>query len=198
MPIDASIGSSQTSVTTTHRDFRAGGVQYLPQRIVILAQGATGMVYSTEKWQATGAEAGGSKYGWGCPIHSTLLELMPTDGREGVGGIPVTVLPLVDDGSGVAANGQIVPSGTATVQSSYRARIGGVLSRAFVIGTAALVTAELTKACRAIHDAIDAVLEMPVEVTYDYGTVTAAALNGTGNGTVGTFTTTVPLPVPFT
>jgi phage tail sheath gpL-like len=199
MAVDASAVARVVGITTEFKDLRGGAVLNLPQRIAVFAQGASASVYSTDKWQATSAGAAGAKYGFGSPIHLALRELMPANG-DGVGSIPVTVYPLVDDGSGAAATGDITPSGTATEAAAYRVRIAGILSEEFVIAAGALATAaNLTAACREIGEAISNVLEMPVTVTYDYGTVTASALTGTGNGTLTAMTVTgAPVPGVYT
>jgi phage tail sheath gpL-like len=190
MGVDLSAVARVVGITTEFKDLRGGAVLNLPQRIAVFAQGASASTYSTDKWQATSAGAAGAKYGFGSPIHLALRELMPANG-DGVGSIPVTVYPLVDDGSGAAATGDITPSGTATEAAAYRVRIAGILSEEFVIAAGALATAaNLTAACREIGEAISNVLEMPVTVTYDYGTVTASALTGTGNGTITSLSVT--------
>jgi phage tail sheath gpL-like len=184
MAVDASAVARVVGLTTEFKDLRGGAVLNLPQHIAVFAQGSSDAVFSTDKWRATSAGAAGAKYGFGSPIHLALRELMPANG-DGVGSIPVTVYPLTDDGSGVAASGDITPSGTATEAAAYRVRVAGILSEEFVIAAGAMATAaNLTAACREIGEAIRNVLEMPVNVTYDYGTVTASALTGTGNGTL--------------
>ena len=116
MGVDASAKARVVGITTEYRDLRAGNVLYLPQRIAVFAQGASAVPYSTEKWQATSAGAGGSRYGFGCPIHDILRELFPVNG-DGVGTIPVTVYPLEDAAGATPAVGDVTPSGTAS--SSY-------------------------------------------------------------------------------
>jgi phage tail sheath gpL-like len=183
--VDASAVASVLGITTSYEDMRAGGVLFLPMRIALFAQGKSGTSYSTDKWTATSAAAAGTKYGFGSPIHLALRELLPANG-DGVGTIPVDVFPLEDaGGSDAPAVGSIVPSGTAAKAASYRARISGYLSDAFVIDAGALATAaNLHTALRRMGAAISARPEMPVTVGYTYGTVTAGAITGTGNGTL--------------
>jgi phage tail sheath gpL-like len=185
--VDASAVASVLGISTTYEDMRAGGVLFLPMRIAIFAQGKTGTSYSTDKWTATGAAAGGTKYGFGSPIHLALRELLPANG-DGVGTIPIDVYPLEDAGGSDAPSvGSIVPSGTALKTASYRVKISEYISDAFAIDAGALATAaNLHVALRRMGAAISARPEMPVTVGYTYGTVTAAALVGTGNGTIGT------------
>lgn len=199
MAVDASAVARVVGLTTEFKDLRGGAVLNLPQHIAVFAQGSSDASYSTDKWRATSAGAAGAKYGFGSPIHLALRELMPANG-DGVGSIPVTVYPLEDDGSGAAASGDITPSGTATEAAAYRVRIAGILSEEFVIAAGALATAaNLTAACREMGAAISNVLEMPVNVTYDYGAVTASAITGTGNGTLTAMSVTgVAVPGAYT
>jgi phage tail sheath gpL-like len=183
MSVDQSAVASVLGITTSFQDLRAGGVLFLPQRIMVVGQGKTGTSYSTDKWQATSVGAAGQKYGFGSPIHLALQQLLPVNG-DGVGTIPVDVYPLQDHGSGVAAAGGITPSGTASKAGSYQVKISGILSDAFVIAAGALTGAALTNALRAMGNAIGAQISSPMSVSYTYGTVVASALTGTGNGTL--------------
>jgi len=158
MGVDASAVARVLGVTTEYRDLRAGNVRYLPQRIAVIAQGATASAgYSTTKWQATSADEAGQRYGYGSPIHLILRELMPANG-DGVGSIPVDVLPLNDHASGVAAAGTVTPSGTATKTQTYYARIGGILSDPFTIAAGSIVAATVIAS---MITAINAVPSMP-------------------------------------
>ena len=86
-----------------------------------------------------------------------VQRLLPNNG-DGVGSIPVTVYPLEDDGSGVAATGDITPSGTAIISANYRVRVSNIDSAAFTVAAGASV-ADITAAATA---AINAILDMPV------------------------------------
>lgn len=194
MGVDASAIARVTGIETVYKDLRAGGVLFLPQRVALIAQGSTASTYALTKFQITSAGQAGSKYGYGSPIHLAARQLFPVNG-DGVGTIPVTVYPLEDDGSGVAAEGTVTPSGTQTEAASYRASINNILSEAFVVAASASLTAKL----RSLHDAINAVLEMPVNATFTYSTVTASALVGTGNGTITALSVTgTPKPGAWT
>lgn len=191
MTVDASAVARVLGIETEFKDLRAGGVLFLPQRIAILAQGATDTVFSTDKFQITSAPQAGSKYGFGSPIHLIADELFPPNG-DGVGTIPVDVFPMTDAASSVAAAGVITPSGSQTTAASYRAKINNILSDPFVIAVAASVTT----VCRLVGSAIAAIPKMPMKVTYTYGAVTAAPVGSTvGNGTVTALSVTgTPLP----
>lgn len=180
MSIDASAVARVLGIETTFEDMRAGGVLFLPQHIAVIAQGSSDSVYSLAKFRATSAGAVGARIGYGSPMHKIARQLFPANG-DGVGTIPVTFFPLEDDDSGAPSEGKIVPSGTQTLAAQYRVSIAGVLSRLFVIAAGATVQAR----CISMHDAINAILEMPVNATYTYGTVTSAPGGGNvGNGTV--------------
>lgn len=180
MGVDASAVARVLGVSTTFKNLRAGGVAFLPMRIALFAQGASDSVYSEAKRQVTSAGEVGSIYGYGSPAHLCARQLFPQNG-DGVGTIPVTIYPLVDDGSGVASEGSIVPSGTQTTQASYRVKVNNILSDAFVIP----VGASVSTICARMEAAISAVLEMPVKVTFTYSTPVASKTTtiGTSDGT---------------
>lgn len=156
--VDASAVARVLGVTTTFKDLGAGRVRFLPQRILVLAQGSTAATYATDKVTLTGgAKQAGDTFGYGSPIHLIVRELLPANG-DGVGLVPVTVLPLEDDGAGVPATADITPSGTAAKAGEYRIKIGGELSDPFVLDAGAIDVADfITKAIAAIN----AVLQMP-------------------------------------
>jgi len=184
MTVDNSARASVLGISTGYEDMRDGAVAGLPQRLGIIAQAETGKSFPAGRWTSTGAGAAGARYGYRSQIYLALCELQPANG-DGVGTIPVEVLPLGDHGSGVAAAGTVTPSGTATKAAAYTARIAGYLSDQFVIPALDLsVAANLHIALRAMGNAISAPLKMPGKVGYTYGTVTAGALVGTGNGTL--------------
>jgi len=162
MAVDASAVARVIGIETVFKDLRGGGIVNLPQRISILAQGTTAAqaTYTNTKFQITSAPQAGSIYGYGSPVHLIARELFPANG-DGVGTIPVTVLPLDDDASGVAAAGDITPSGTQTEAAAYRVVVNGIRSEAFVVDASATVAAIVTAATAAIN----AVLEMPVIAT---------------------------------
>lgn len=184
MTVDVSARANVTGITTEFKDSSSGATQFLPQRLAVFAQGASSVVYSTTKRPVTSELEGGGIYGFGSPIDLILEQLFPDNG-DGVGTIPVTVYPLADDPAGVPAQGDITPSGTTTAARSYRVRVAGRLSNAFVTPVGAITGTNLNDLLRRMGDAVAAVLRMPVTVTYTYGSVTASAFSGgTGNGTI--------------
>jgi phage tail sheath gpL-like len=160
--VAASAVARVVGIKTTFRDLRAGGILFLPQRIAVIGQGATASTYSTVKAQHTSAFAVGQAYGFGCPLHLAAKQLFPTNG-DGVGTIPVTFYPLVDDVAGVASTGDIVPAGAQTEAASYLVRINNIDSEEFVIS----VGDTLADIVTAMAAAINAVLDMPVTAVAD-------------------------------
>ena len=158
MSIDQSAVARAVGIDTRFRDLRAGAALFLAQHIAIIGQGNTGVTYPLEPWVATSAQAAGARYGYGSPIHEALRELFPIEGG-GVAPIRVTVLPLVDDGAGVAAAGSITPSGAATGIATYWVRIAGILSAPFTTAAGDNVATIVDKMVLAV----DAVLEMPMD-----------------------------------
>lgn len=158
--VDASAVARVVGIKTTFKDLRAGGILFLPQRIAVIGQGASASTYSTTKAQLTSAFAVGSAYGFGSPLHLAAKQLMPANG-DGVGTLPVTFYPLQDDGSGVAAAGDITPSGAQTEAAAYLVRVNNIDSEQFVISPGDTVADVVTAATAAIN----AVLEMPVVAT---------------------------------
>ncbi len=158
--VDASAVARVVGIKTIFKDLRGGGVLFLPQRIAVVGQGNSAAVYDTTKRQVTSATEAATLYGFGSPIHLAVRQLLPTNG-DGVGTIPVTIYPLEDDGSGVAASGDITPSGSQTEAAAYLVRVNNIDSEQFVISPGDTV-ADVTAAATA---AINAVLEMPIIAT---------------------------------
>jgi phage tail sheath gpL-like len=154
MAIDASAVASVTGIDVQYLDLRGATAQFLPQQIAVFAQGASAATYSEDAWQATSGDDAGAKYGAGSPIHHIVRKLKPR-----VGSIPVWVYPLSDDASGTPSVGDVTPSGTATKTSSYRLRIGGVLSEPFNVASGVVVPATVITDMIA---AVNAVELMPV------------------------------------
>ena len=177
MSVDASAVARTLGISTNFVNLRESGVAQLPQRIAVIAQGNSDAVFPAGKRQVTSAEEGGSIWGWGSPIHQALRQLFPRNG-DGVGTIPVTVYPLEDAATGVAASGSIAPTGSQTKAASYRVIIGGVRSEQFVIP----VGASVADVCTSMAAAINAVLEMPVTAT---ATTTEVELEAKWKGLTG-------------
>ena len=158
--VDASAVARVVGIKTTFKDLRAGGVLFLPQRVALIGQGSTVATYDTTKFQITSASQAGSRYGFGSPIHLAARQLLPVNG-DGVGTIPVTVYPLEDDVSGVAASGDITPTADQTSAGAYTVLVNNIRSEPFVVSVGDAVGDIVT----AVAEAINAVLEMPVVAT---------------------------------
>ncbi|ANO58040.1 putative tail protein [Shewanella phage SFCi1] len=144
-------------IKTQFVNTNVGGLINLPQRVALIGQGASASTYPTTKQQITSAVEAGTLYGFGSPIHLAALQLLPANG-DGVGSIPVTVYPLEDDGSGVAAAGEIATVGTATKAGAFNITINGVPSGQFVVE----VGDTLTEVDPKIISAVNGVLETPM------------------------------------
>lgn len=144
-----------------------GGVKFLPMRISVFGQGTTiaQASYSTDKAVVTSAKAVGDTYGYGSPLHLAVNELLSPQGG-GVGIIPVTVFPLVDDAGAVTADGTITPIGTQTAAQTYRIKVNNILSKAFTLE----IDDDVAAAVAAITTAINSVINMPI-IAVDAATV---------------------------
>lgn len=179
MAVDASAVARVVGLTTTFKPAQNGNITFLPQRIAVLAQGASSASYSATKRQVFSEAEAGSVYGFGSPAHLIVKKLLPANG-DGVGTIPVTIYPLSDAPSSVAATATLTPSGTQTKQAAYQVVISNIASAQFVVAASATVTQILAAA----YTAILATLEMPMIPAFTYGSVTSTPGTNTGNGTV--------------
>jgi phage tail sheath gpL-like len=177
--IDAGAVARVVGIKTTFKKSDSGGTTYLPQRVAVIGQGATAVSYSTTKAQYTNADAVGAAYGYGSPVHLAARQLLPLNG-DGLGVVPMTIYPLTDAGSSVAAAGAITPTGSQTVAGAYVVKIGNIASPQFNIPAGTSIAAS----CTAIAAAINAVLHMPVTATAGATSVTLTAKwkGTTGNG----------------
>lgn len=168
--VDLSAVARVVGIKTNFINTRVGGLTILPQRVAIIGQGNTAATYSTTKALVTSAKEVGDAYGYGSPVHLAALQLLPQNG-DGVGSIPVTIYPLEDDAAGVAAVGDITPTGTATKAGTFRIDISGIQSAQFTVAVGDNVAAVITKAISAING----VLQMPVIATNGTTKVTLTA-----------------------
>lgn len=158
MSVSLSAIARVTGVDVTYRNFNVGRAQFLPQRLAVIGQGNTASTYSTTKFTATSAGQVGAAVGYGSPLHLAALQLFPLNG-DGIGGIPVTMYPLTDNGSGVAASGSIDCTGTsATEAATFTVKVGGIESDTISIA----IGDTPADALDAIKTAINSVVEMPV------------------------------------
>lgn len=155
--VDASAVARVVGIETKFKDLRAGGILFLPQRVALIGQGNSAAVYSTDKKQHTSALSVAQDYGFGSPLHLAARQLLPDNG-DGIGTIPLTVYPLVDDAASVVAQGDIVPSGVQTEVASYIVRVNNIDSEPFVVSPGDSVATIVT----AITAAMNANVNLPV------------------------------------
>ena len=168
MPISSAVDPSAvarvTGIKTAFENLRGGAIVFLPQRVAVVGQGSSLSVYSTVKRQVTSAFEVATLYGFGSPLHLAALQLFPANG-DGVGTIPVTIYPLVDDGGGAPAEGDITPVVAQTEAAQYVVKINGISSQPFVIAVGDI----LATVTLAITTAINAEVNMPM-IAVDNGT----------------------------
>jgi phage tail sheath gpL-like len=155
--IQASQVARGLGIEFEYRDLRGGATAYLPQRIAVFGQGNTASTYETTKKTVTSATEAGDTYGYGSPLHLSVMQLLPANG-DGVGVIPVTCYPMEDNASGTASAGTITPSGTPSALRSFVVRVSNIDSLPFNIAVGDAV-ADVTAA---MTTAINGVPEMPV------------------------------------
>ena len=167
--IDPSAVARVVGIKTDFVNLRPG-IAFLPRHVAVIGQGNTASIYSTDKRRITSAAEAGSVYGFGSPIHLAAKQLLPANG-DGVGTIPVTVFPLEDDGSGVAATGDVAVTGSPTGSGAFRVVVNNIQSEQFVV----LATDGLDDIATKMTDAINAVIDMPIIATANTTTGEEAA-----------------------
>lgn len=161
--VDASAVARVVGIKTEFKNLRQGGILFLPQRVMVVGQGNSAAVYDTTKAQHSSALTVAQTYGFGSPLHLAARQLFPANG-DGVGTIPVTFYPLVDDAGGAPSVGDITPAGTATDAASVIIRINNIDSASVLISVGDTVADVVA----AVTAAINATLEIPataVDVT---------------------------------
>ena len=143
------------AIKTEHKNLGGSGTRYRPVRIPVMAQGAEGTTYSTDKRQVFSAAEAGSIYGYDSPIYQAVLSLLPPNG-DGVGDIPVTIYPLAAP-AGVQAIHDITPSGTQTKSQTYYVKVNNQYSLSIDMVASETVADWIAKAIAAING----VLGMP-------------------------------------
>lgn len=155
--VDPSAVARVLGIKTQFRNLQGGNVTVLPMRIAVVGQGATASTYATTKAQVFSATEAGNTYGFGSPVHLACEQLLPASG-DGVGIIPVTVYPMEDNGSGVAAAGDITPTVGSIVQANYQVSINNILSEYFTVEVGDVVADVVDK----MVVAVNAVSRMPM------------------------------------
>ena len=157
MSIAASVIGRVTGINIQFKNFNLGQALYLDQRIAVIGQGNTAATYTMEAFQPTTEKQAAEKYGYGSPLHLASRQLVPANGN-GIKGIPVTIYPLDDAGTGVVAAGNIGATGTASAAGGGYVYIGGIRSEAIAIPD----TTNASDTLALIKTAINSILHMPV------------------------------------
>lgn len=152
--VDPSAVARVVGIETKFQDLRGGNIVFLPQRVALVGQGNSAATYSTDKLQVTSALQVAQTYGFGSPLHLAAKQLLPENG-DGLGTIPLTVYPLVDDVAGVAAAGDVTPSGAQTETASYVIRVNNIDSQPFTINPGDAVSAIIAAALAAVNATLD-------------------------------------------
>jgi phage tail sheath gpL-like len=161
MALANSSRAAAVSIDTRYKNYNLGAVYFLQQRIAVLAQGADATSYSLEKFEATTHQQVGDKLGFGSPAHLSARELLPDNG-DGALGATVTIYPLENMQSALAADGAITPVGKQLKNAQYVVMAGGIKSNPFT----AFKDEEPAAIIPKIVTAINGVLNMPI-IAYD-------------------------------
>lgn len=163
--VDTNAVARVLGVKTVFKNLKTG-VTFLPQRVAIVGQGATASTYLEVKKEFTSAFDVATDFGFGSPVHLAAKQLLPVNG-DGIGTIPLTVYPLLDDASGVASAGDITVTGSQTKAASYIVRINNIDSVPFNVAVGDSVTVVAAAAAAAIN----ATLDLPVTALATAGVV---------------------------
>ncbi len=159
-----------TAITTAFKNLSGGRLSLLPQRVGVIAQGATGLGDATP-FDFTSAKQVGDNYGFGTPAHLMALMLRPQN-AEGIGDIPSTIYPVIDadvgSGSATAAtDATITITGAQVGAAEYMILANGIPSGSVVLADAATSAQAVT----AIVTAINGAINMPVTAADGIGDV---------------------------
>lgn len=187
--IDASHVARILGISSEFIDLRSGVAALLPQHIVVIGQGSTAYTYPSSKFLALSMQQVATRVGPGSQLAGIYDKLRPVNG-DGVGSIPITMIPLTDHESGTPATGAVaISAGTATKTASYRIKVGGVPSAEFVIPKG---TIDVSYSVAKAHDALLSVYNLPAALDITYGTVTETSRTGTGNGLTSALSAVYP------
>lgn len=181
--LDSGVTTRSFGLGLTYDVNRAGTSPNKRQHIAVLAQGQTGVTFASTPVEVTNPEAVGAAFGWRSPAYHICKLLLPRNTAVGAGaGTRVTLYPLGDHASGVAAAGSITPSGTATRAATFRVVANGRwYSDPFVVPAGSVVVADVIAQ---IIAAVAANIAFPGAFTNGttLATFTAALKGTTGNG----------------
>lgn len=139
----------------------------LPHRIVVLgeANNANQGALDTDAKEINSAKQAGQLYGYGSPIYSMLRILRPIT-NEGVGGIPVIVIPQEAAAGATSKRIRITPSGVASANGTHYVRIAGrdgIDGENYTLNILAGET--VADISEKIENAVNAVLAAPVDAS---------------------------------
>lgn len=154
MSIDASVVARVLGVETSFVNRIGTSVFLLPQQVGLIGQGNTAATYAVTPTKYTTAAAVGTVYGFGSPLHLAALKLLPIGGG-GLGAIPFTVYPLVDDVGSAPAAGDITPAGVHIGSAAYRVVMNGIRSAAFTIADGEAAAALKTRITAAVNGEVN-------------------------------------------
>lgn len=152
--------ASALAIETKGVDFNVGTAYGLQSKVAVIAQGSAAATYSTDKVIVTSHAQAGQLVGYGSPAHLSVRELLPDDGDNAEGAV-ITLYPLPNEATGVAAAGAVTPLGTQTVSDQYVIRAGGIESNPFTAIKDETPTEVIAKAIIAVNGN----LNMPVIAT---------------------------------
>jgi phage tail sheath gpL-like len=176
--LPASAISRVCGVNVEFKNFNAGAAAFLPQRLAVIGVGNSGVLYSEDKFEATGsADEIGKRYGYGSPLHLAARQLFPSGG--GGAAFPVTFYPLSEAAGAAASAGIVSCVGTAESAGSAAITIGGIRAEFSVSKDDGA-----PQVLAAITAAIAKTLEMPVTAAPGAGSdidIVAKWKGATGN-----------------
>ncbi len=162
MGVSASSISRVTGVEVKYKNFNAGAAALLPQRLAIIGPGNADKTFTTDKYECEGSAAAvAERYGYGSPLHLAARQLFPETGSGA--SFPVTIYPVADGLSAVAATGTLTVTGTSATESGSCAIYIGGIKVEFAVTKGNTPDDVMV----AIENAINSVLEMPVKAEYD-------------------------------
>lgn len=185
--LDATLVARQVGVSERYEDSRVGAFSNLQQHLLVVAQGQTGKSFSTDLFDALTAAEVGKIAGYRSPAYLQMRKFKPPTGAGGVGSVPVTVALLPDAAGSTAATATIAVSGTATAAAAYTLKCSEIALPAFSIPKGAV---NPNNVLRDIGNRITGHFFFPATYAYTYGTVVETHAGNTGDGVLGTFTTT--------
>lgn len=121
--LDSGLVSKAIGYKLTKGDF-SNTTPNLPQKVIIIGQKNTGGTLDADEFFFTDANAVGTKFGFGSPLHQAARILRPING-SGIGGIPTSILAQDDPSGGAAQQWTVAVTGTAMFTHSLDIKING-------------------------------------------------------------------------